>query len=277
MRPFKLGIVSDGFRLSPVEGVRQAAALGADGVQIYTVTGEMSPENMRTDARRGFRDLCADLDLAIAALCGDLGGGFTDPATNPDKIERSKRIVDLAVDLGTAVVTTHIGHIPADPEDERYQTALAACRELAAYAAGKAVTFAVETGPESAMVLKGFLDYVDSPGLGVNLDPANFVMVTGDDPVEAVGVLQDYIVHTHAKDGVQTRPGDAAALFGAGAGPRPEFHETPLGEGGVDWDAYLDALEDIGYSGFLTIEREGGHDPRQNMTQAMEFLREKLR
>lgn len=32
------------------------------------------------------------------------------------------------------------------------------------------------------------------------LDPANLVMVTGDDPVQAVYNLKDYIVHTNAKD-----------------------------------------------------------------------------
>ena len=34
------------------------------------------------------------------------------------------------------------------------------------------------------------------------------------------------------------------------------FKETPLGQGKVDFDRYLDALRQIGYHGFLTIERE---------------------
>jgi hypothetical protein len=29
------------------------------------------------------------------------------------------------------------------------------------------------------------------------------VMVTGDDPVHGVHLLKDYIVHTHAKDGIR--------------------------------------------------------------------------
>jgi len=39
------------------------------------------------------------------------------------------------------------------------------------------------------------------------------------------------------------------------------FLETPLGEGKVDFDNYLKALESVGYKGYLTIERKTGSDP----------------
>jgi sugar phosphate isomerase/epimerase len=53
--------------------------------------------------------------------------------------------------------------------------------------------------------------------VAVNLDPANFVMVTGDDPVQAVYTLKDYIVHTHAKDGVRNFDFSAEELFMPGS------------------------------------------------------------
>ena len=58
-----------------------------------------------------------------------------------------------------------------------------ACAELARYADSVDAHFAIETGPEIADTLKIFLDSLNSKGVAVNLDPANFVMVTGDDPV----------------------------------------------------------------------------------------------
>ena len=122
--------------------------------------------------------------------------GFGDPAKNPGLIEDSKRILDLALELETNVVTTHIGVVPADPAHPRYRILQDACGELAAYADGVQAHFAIETGPETAATLKGFLDTLNSKGVAVNLDPANFVMVTGDDPVQAVYTLRDYIVHT---------------------------------------------------------------------------------
>lgn len=77
-----------------------------------------------------------------------------------------------------------------------------ACFELSRYADSLNAHFAIETGPEIAATLKAFLDDLHSTGVAVNLDPANLVMVTKDDPVQAVYTLKDYIVH-HARQGRQ--------------------------------------------------------------------------
>ncbi|NLF22337.1 MAG: sugar phosphate isomerase/epimerase [Lentisphaerae bacterium] len=279
MKAFKIGVMSDGFRLPPLEGIRKAAQLGAEGVQIYTVRGPMGPDELTAEKRVELRKLVDGLGMVISAVCGDLGGGFREAAKNPDKIALSKRIVDLAADVGTAVVTTHIGVTPEDRSDPIYQTMLGACRELADYAASRRVTFAIETGPEKAAVLKQFLDDIDSRGLGVNLDPANLVMVSGDDPVQAVHTLKKYIVHTHAKDGIQLQAGSAEGVYhrdAANAASAAKFKEVPLGEGQVDWPRYLDALAQIGYTGFLTIEREVGPDPAADIAKAIAFLRARL-
>ena len=53
--------------------------------------------------------------------------------------------------------------------------------------------------------------------------------------------------------------------------------EPPLGEGHVDFDAWIGALRDIGYQGFLTIKREVGENPERDIVQAVRFLREKLK
>ena len=112
--------------------------------------------------------------------------------------------------------------------------------------------------------------------MAVNLDPANLVMVTGDDPVKAVHNLKDYIVHTHAKDGVRLIKRDPEVIYGivnGDAGAEPAYLEVPLGEGSVPWQGYLQALTDIGYTGFLTIEREVGEDPAADINKAVSFLR----
>lgn len=278
MKDFKIGVITEGFRLPPYDGIRKAAEIGAQGVQIYTVSGEMGPD-MSQEKRLEIRKLVDGLGLEISALCGDVGGGFANAEANVEKVALSKRIVDLAVETGTHIVTTHIGVTPADRNHPNYQTMLKACRELADYAATKNVTFAVETGPEKSEVLKQFLDDIDSSGLGVNLDPANLVMVSADDPVQAVYNLRKYIVHTHAKDGIQLSAGSAEAVYNAGAQTDAQpvkFKEVPLGEGGVPWPAYLNALDDIGFHGFLTIEREVGPDPTADIKMAINFLRDQI-
>ena len=52
------------------------------------------------------------------------------------------------------------------------------------------------------------------------------------------------------------------------------FEELPLGEGVVDFPAYLKALEEIGFKGFLTIEREVGEDPGRDIAAAVGFLKD---
>lgn len=263
---FKIGVMSHGFRLEPRDGVRKAAEIGADGVQVYAVNGDISP-SMTKEERADFVKLIESLGIRISALCGDTGRGFANPELNPETLKISKEIVDLAVDLHTNVVTTHIGTVPADRNDPKYDIMIKACRELADYAASKGVTFAVETGPEKAPLLRQFLDEINSPGLGVNLDPANLVMCSQDDPVAAVHTLAKYIVHTHAKDGVAFVP------------PREDgrkWLEVPLGEGGVPWPQYLAALDEIGFHGFLTIEREVGDNPTADITKAVSFLKEHI-
>ncbi len=280
MYPFSIGVMLDSFRTDVSAALDKAQALGAKGIQVYATRGEMSPQQMTAEKRREFLKAVKDHGLTVSALCGDLGKGFGDAALNPELIDQSKRILDLAKDLETDVVTTHIGVVPEENSHPRYAVMQDACGKLAEYADSMQAHFAIETGPEKAAVLRGFLDGLHSTGVAVNLDPANFVMVTGDDPVQAVYTLKDYIVHTHAKDGRRLyyrKPEEVYGLEEAEMLASPSFIELPLGEGDVDFPAYLKALHEIGFTGFLTIEREVGDDPEKDIGTAVKFLENLIR
>jgi L-ribulose-5-phosphate 3-epimerase len=281
MKPFKIGVMVDSFRLGIAEGIRKAAEVGAEGIQIYATVGDMAPENLSSAKRREILDIVKSNGLVVSALCGDMGGyGFEIQKDNAERVEKSKRIMDLALDFETKVVTTHIGVIPSDPGHDRYKVMQDALDALGEYGDQVGAYFAIETGPEKALVLKGFLDSLGSGGVKVNLDPANLVMVTDDDPVQAVYTLKDYIVHTHAKDGIMKKKTDPERIYhffaeGGIEDIRMEdyFLETPLGEGSVDFTNYLKALEDVGFQGFLTIEREVGDQPEKDIRLAVDFLK----
>ncbi|BBI35378.1 sugar phosphate isomerase/epimerase family protein [Cohnella abietis] len=287
LQPWKIGVIVDSFRVGVREGLIKAREVGADGVQIYAVSGEMDPANLSSSARKEYKSYIESLGLQISALVGDLGGhGFQDKTVNAEKIEKSKRILDLAVELGTNVVTTHIGIVPDDRNSEIYESLHNACDELSRYATSMNAYFAIETGPETSAHLKSFLDGLSSNGLSVNFDPANMVMVTGDDPAQGVHNLKDYIVHTHAKDGIRLREVDPRQIYGflgyegldhdkiaEDAESGDAFREVPLGQGGVNWELYLKALRDIGYNGYLTIEREVGTNPEADIAAAVQFLK----
>ncbi len=280
----KLGVITDCFKEGVDIGIERAAELGFSGVQIYATEGVFSADELNKAARAKYKKLLLDNGLEVSALCGDMGGyGYQIAAYNPLRIEKTKRIIDLAEDFETAVVTTHIGVIPDDKNEERYGVMLEALGVCGLYAKSRGVTLAIETGPESAKTLCTFIKDTDG-GVGVNLDPANFVMVTGQDPVEAVEILAPYIIHTHIKDGkmlVRTDPKiiyDSFAVGGIeGLNAADYFKEVAVGTGDVDYPAYLAALKRIGYDGYLTIEREAGADRLKDISGAKVFIEGVLR
>lgn len=282
MKNFSIGVLLDGLKLPFEDSLKTVADMGIQGVQIYAVNGDMAPENLNPAKISEKKEMLAHYGIEVSALCGDFGGsGFTDLKENPLRIERSKRIIDLALELGSNIVTTHIGVIPEDDKSNKFLVMQDACNQLAEYAHSHGAFFAIETGPEKALRLRTFLDSLDSKGVAVNMDPANFVMVTGQDPVEAVYLLEDYIVHTHAKDGIRLVGLDPNSKYASYANsivgdnpPEWGFIEVPLGRGQVDFPNYIAALRNVGFNGYLTIEREVGDNPIGDIRMAISYLKE---
>jgi sugar phosphate isomerase/epimerase len=280
----KIGVIIDSFKKDFRESIESAAAIGADGVQIGAKfligrKDELAGNDTEfsvvpvSEAKK----IIEASGIKVSAVCGDFG---CDMYYRKERalIDDEKRLLEMAKELGTNIVTTHIGVVPKTKKCVQYESMHEVCLELAEYAKSMGGHFAVETGPEKSELLKSFLDELGSDGVAVNLDPANLVMCAGDDPVNAVYNLKNYIVHTHAKDGIQLKPYDTRRIYAAkyyGLPPADErtYQEVALGEGNVDWKNYLSALKDIGYNGFLTVERECGADPAKDILTAVTFLK----
>jgi sugar phosphate isomerase/epimerase len=280
---FKIGVMLESFRKGLDGGLQAAAELKADGIQIYATSGETHFTKLKGEKLQSLKKKLKDYGLEVSALCGDFGGhGFQIPELNPERIEGTRRVIETALELGTRVVTTHIGVVPGEKSDPRYRAMADACEKAGKAAEEAGVVLAIETGPENAVTLRSFIEDIGlRSGLGVNFDPANLVMVCREDIPDAVRTLAPYIVHTHAKDGVNLKPVDPEQLYKSFAdGGIEGFHATeyirelPLGEGGVDFEAYLKTLSASGYDGYLTIEREVGENPMHDIRQAVGFLRE---
>ena len=273
----KIGVIVESFRQGLDGGLKAAADVGAHGIQMYATEGATHPDHLKGSARKDLLNQVRDRGLEFSAVCADFGHGFGDAAANPKLVEDSKKIVDLTVELDCSVVTTHIGVVPQQRSHPRYGVMLEACAELARYGAAQGATFAIETGPEPAAILRAFLDEIGEPrGLGVNFDPANLVMVCLEDIPAAVALLAPYTVHTHAKDGINLQPVDAEKLYGGQLDWEAYIKEVPLGQGSVDFPQYLAALKQTGYDGYLTIEREVGDNPRADIEMAVGFLQKLL-
>jgi sugar phosphate isomerase/epimerase len=172
-------------------------------------------------------------------------GGFSDPATRMERLERLRWGVDRTAALGLCDLMLHAGFIPEENEADRLPF-LKTLESASDIAAKHEITIAFETGQETAEHLNRTLEQLDRPNMGVNFDPANMLLYDKGDPIAAVELLGARIRSVHVKDAFRpTVPG----AWG---------REVPIGQGEVHMQTFIDTLRKVDYRGPLCIEREVG-------------------
>jgi sugar phosphate isomerase/epimerase len=192
-------------------------------------------------------------------------GGFGNPATRAERLERFAWALDRTRGLGLADLMLHAGFLPepGDPDRKPFLDTLARVSDMAR---ARGVTVAFETGQETADLLRRTLDELRCPNLKVNFDPANMLLYDKGDPLRAVEVLGPDIRSVHVKDANRpTTPG----TWG---------EEVPLGQGQVNIRQFVKTLQKVGYQGPLCIEREVGTQEQRlaDIAHGVRYLRECL-
>ena len=189
--------------------------------------------------------------------------GFIPRASREERELRTFECSDFAHALGVSGLATHIGFVPEDSADPDYVAVREMVRRVCDHCRGNGQTFALETGQEPARTLKKFVIDVDRENLGINFDPANMILYGSGEPLEALEIVRDYILTVHCKDAKwPTEPGQWGT-------------ETKLGMGDVAIDSFLKKLNEIGYKGPLTIEREiVGKAQQKDIRSAVMWLEE---
>ena len=177
-----------------------------------------------------------------------------------DNRELVLRAIELTAELKVQFLSMHFGFIETQ-NPAKAKTLIERTRMLADKAGEHNVTLLMETGQESADELRGFIEKLHHPALGVNFDPANMILYGKGNPVEAVGILGPWIKHVHIKDAIQTK---TSGTWGS---------EAVWGKGEVDADKFLKALKGAGFTGALAVEREGGDNRLDDIKQAIEKLK----
>jgi L-ribulose-5-phosphate 3-epimerase len=172
--------------------------------------------------------------------------GFTTEDLRADRIARTKEISQFAHALGIGSLSCHIGFIPSDPHEALYKEMADLTKLLCDECAGHGQNFVLETGQESAEVLLQFIADVGRQNLKVNFDPANMVIYQSGDPLAALKILSPHVISVHCKDAHSPAAGSARGLG----------EECALGDGEVDFPAFLRQLKAMNYQSALTIERE---------------------
>jgi L-ribulose-5-phosphate 3-epimerase len=191
-------------------------------------------------------------------------GGIVPDALWPDRKQRLHEALEVARRLSITAITTHVGFIPPEG-DPRHMAIGLRLGEVAGMFSSQNMRLLLETGQEPAVELAAILQILDelAPELvGINFDPANMILYGAGDPIEAIGVLGKWIGHVHVKDAI------------ASAQPSVEWgREVVFGTGQVGAGAFIGALQSIGYSGALAIEREAGASRVADIAAAITALR----
>jgi sugar phosphate isomerase/epimerase len=182
--------------------------------------------------------------------------GLVPRKTRVARTAELKAIADFTRELDVDVVGIHIGFVPHDTASADYREMVDIARDVCGHCRRNRQALHLETGQEPVDVLIRFLDDVAVDNLFVNFDPANMILYGAGEPIPALEQLGKRVRSVHCKDALWSdRPGETWG------------RETPLGEGNVDFAAFLKTLQGIGYDGPLTIEREIPQEPERQKAE----------
>ncbi len=180
---------------------------------------------------------------------------------NRDTAKQNQLLQDLedAHAIGAPLMRVFRGDPPSDMPQDR--PILDAARSVIDRAAQYGMQLALENhiGAFGSHMndVKGTIDRLQSPTLGVNIDTSNYV-INRQNPVEAVHLLAPWIIYTHLKDARDTAEGMRATYLGNGM--------IPLGE-------IVAALDQTGSNFPFTFEFGGEGDPEGAIAKSMAYLK----
>ncbi len=196
---------------------------------------------------------------------GPLTLGLIPEAHREGRIEDLCNGADFAKKLGVKKVATHMGFIPENPNDPQFEPFCDAVRRVAEHLQANGQYLLFETGQETPVTMLRCFETVGMDNLGVNLDTANLILYGKANPVDALDVFGKYVMNLHAKDGRYPTNGSS---LGA---------ETRIGHGKVDFYGVLKGLKELGYDGYVTIEREiSGEKQIEDIRHAKKYLEDIL-
>ena len=180
---------------------------------------------------------------------------------------RDERVEDLILGsdfgkkLGVTQIATHAGFLPENPMSDLYNDVVEVLRKIASHCKENGQYFLFETGQETPTTLLRFIEEAGTGNIGINLDSANLILYGKANPVDALDVIGKYVRGIHAKDGFYPTCGMHLG------------REVKVGEGKVNFPAFVEKLKEVGYDGALTIEREiSGEQQRVDIIDTKAYL-----
>jgi sugar phosphate isomerase/epimerase len=278
----KLAFSSNAYLQLPVEvAIERIANLGYTGIEIQADVPHAWPAGLLDVQKASIRGALAKHGLAISNLNAFMMNAVGDPRQpywhpgwiDPDphyraiRREHTLRALKLAQELGAPSITTEPGGPLMEGQDEQqaattFYDELMPCVELA-----EQLGVALLIEPEPGLLIERFEQYrqfvarIDSPAVGLNFDIGHAFCV-GQEPHQWVAQMRDQTRHYHLEDI---------------AASRVHAHLIP-GRGAIDLATTLEAIDQTGYNGWITVELYPYIDqPDTAAQEAYQFLTEMTR
>ncbi|MGE3808152.1 MAG: sugar phosphate isomerase/epimerase family protein [Gemmataceae bacterium] len=239
------------------EAVNRLGKIGYAGVEIMADVPHAWPAYLLDEQKQAIRDGLARNKLKISNVNAFMMNAINDRRQRywhpswiePDenyrhiRIDHTMRALSLARELGAPNITTEPGGpVPAGESWQKYlKLFVEMLKPVIEHAEKEQVPLLIEPEPgllvETADQAEELMKHLPSPMVGLNFDIGHSYCVS-DDPADTIRRLARHIKHVHLEDIAATRV----------------HHHLVPGEGAIDFKAAIQALRDIKYDGWVTIE-----------------------
>lgn len=257
MHNLRIALATRCLQLPLRPSLRAAAEYGAAGVQ-FDVRDELRGVELTDTGRRQLLHSLGEHGMAVASATFPTRRGFTDETELEARIAATRVAMQFTWQLRGTVLTLRLGRIPTEKESKEYRLLHDVVSDLARHGNQVGVTLAVTPMHDSPDSLADFLGAIRTGPIGIDFDPAAFLL-GGHKPEAAFRQLYQSIVHFTARDAVRD-------IDGGGI-------EVPVGRGEVEWIELLPLLDEIAYSGWVTVVRNQGDDKRGDVARAIQYLK----
>jgi len=257
MPPPRIAVASHLFGQPLKNSLMQAARIGAQAVQI-DARHELKPADLSETGQRQFLHFLDELDLSVSSMHFPTRRALCHSDQLDARVSAIKSAMQFTFALKAKVLTVRIGRIPQEQDSDEFRLLRDVLNDLAGYGNHVGVTLAITPSSESEKMLSTAIDSATEGPLGINFDPSVFVG-TNRSPAEVLRTIADRLVHVQIHDAI--RDVDGRNL------------EVPVGRGEVAWDELLPTIDEIGYNGWLTVDRTTGDDKPGDAARAIQFLR----
>ncbi|MBN2289687.1 MAG: sugar phosphate isomerase/epimerase [Candidatus Glassbacteria bacterium] len=268
------------------EFLLKAKELGFDGVMLVAKRPHVSVLDYDAAARKKLKARLRELGLELVCLAGytDFTAGIDKPGIPHAEIQAAYvgELARLAADLGTDMVRIFTGYEREGiPFDKQYSTVVEGLKMAGSRAAKYGVTLAVQNHHDIGLhhdAMFWLLNEVGLPNVKAAWD-AWAPALEGLSPEEirqSVLKMKPYLVHTTAAEYIRLprfiyRPDFTNYLRGEDL-----LRAVPMGEGVIDYEAFISALREIGYQGYIAYEMcavlEGGGSVENLDRAARKFM-----